>query len=447
MATRASEGVLMQLVDETSGIVVATDVTDVDGRYEFGETQPAGTYKIVEVVDDLVELGLLDGSETAGVNGGTVDNSQDSNEITGIAIGGSGAATAEAIDYLFAEVGGGDIYGRVWRDFNDDGQINFGEGGINGVTATLSGIDDRGEPVNKTELTAGDGGYAFVDLRPGTYAIEETQPAGFDDGQESLGDVTDLGLPTAMGDSGFVDGNDRFAGIQVVPKSEADRYNFGELPQAGEAISGSVTATIGFWHNKNGQALIESLNGDANATQLGNWLAATFPAMYGPGAFYDAARGDDQDMDLTGRTNEQVAEIFKYLHNRNKKTAVTGGPVKVDAQVMAVALATYVTSENLAGGNYAAAYGFQTSADGIAYTTFNVLDQLSAQEADDLGLTPVTDTEGNVSIMDILLMTNSKAAEGLLYDIDADAAIDSFEALLRTLANELYTAINEGSDI
>ena len=40
----------------------------------------------------------------------------------------------------------------------------------------------------------GDGGFAFIELRPGTYAIEETQPAGFDDGLESLGEVTDLGV-------------------------------------------------------------------------------------------------------------------------------------------------------------------------------------------------------------------------------------------------------------
>jgi hypothetical protein len=167
--------------------------------------------------------------------------------------------------------------------------------------------------------------------------------------------------------------------------------------------------------------------------------------MYGPGAFYDAGQGDDQDMDLTGKTNVEVAEIFKYLHKRNKKTSVAGGPPKVDAQVMAVALATYVTSETLASGNVAAAFGFDTSTDGIAYTTFNVLNVLTSSEATDLGLTP--DAGGMVSIFDILSATNDKAADGLLYDADNDDTIDSFELLLRTLANELFTAINEGSDI
>jgi len=355
---------------------------------------------------------------------------------------------AAAADYLFAEIGTSDIFGTVWRDFNNDGEINFGEVGIDGVTVTLSGTDDRGNSVNDSDVTATDGSYAFIDLRPGTYMLEETQPATFDDGLESLGVATDQGVPTAVADLGMIDGNDKFSGIKLVPKSEGDMYNFGERPQAGDSIGDSVTATIGFWHNKNGQNLIKALNGGETATQLGDWLAATFPEMYGPGAFYDAAKGDDQDMNLTSKSNAEVGDIFKFLHKRNKKTAVAGGPPKVDAQVMAVALATYVTSEDLAGGPVAATYGFNTSADGIAYTTFNVLDVLTASEADDLGLTPLMDVDGNATILDILQSTSALSNLGLLYDSNsADGNIDSFELMLRKLANELYTAINEGSDI
>ena len=367
-------------------------------------------------------------------------------QITDIHVSGSGTANPVA-DYLFAEIDASDILGTVWRDFNNDGEIDFGEVGIDGVTLTLSGTDDRGNPVSKTNVSSGDGSYGFINLRPGTYSIEETQPAGFDDGQESLGEVTDQDVVTAVAHAGSIDGNDKFSGIKLVPKSEGDLYNFGERPQAGDVIGDNVTATIGFWHNRNGQDLIKSLNGDPNSTQLGDWLGATFPSMYGPGAYYDAAVGDDQDMNLAGNTNEEVAEIFKYLHKRNKKTAVAGGPPKVDAQVLAVALATYVTSEDLAAGNYAALYGFNTSTDGIAYSTFNVLNILSTQDVADLGLTSVMDALGNVSIIDILLATNGKAADGLLYDSDDDGTIDAFEMLLRTLANDLYAAINEGSDV
>ena len=64
-------------------------------------------------------------------------------------------------------------------------------------------------------------------------------------------------------------------------------------------ISGD-TATIGFWHNKNGQALIDSLNGGSTATALGNWLATQFPYLYGP----------QSSNNLTGATNAQVAALF-----------------------------------------------------------------------------------------------------------------------------------------
>jgi hypothetical protein len=63
-------------------------------------------------------------------------------------------------------------------------------------------VDDRGNSVSQSAVTAADGSYAFIHLRPGTYTIEETQPAGYDDGLESLGEVTDLGLPTAVADPG-----------------------------------------------------------------------------------------------------------------------------------------------------------------------------------------------------------------------------------------------------
>src|SRR5262249_43630586 len=36
-------------------------------------------------------------------------------------------------------------------------------------------------------------------------------------------------------------------------------------------LSKGQTATIGFWHNKNGQAVINNFNGGPSATALGNW--------------------------------------------------------------------------------------------------------------------------------------------------------------------------------
>ncbi len=122
-------GVKVDLFDQTTGAWIDTQTTAADGAYTFDVNLHAGTYKIVEYVDELADLGLLDGRETAGNLFGTVDNSQNSNEITGISVGAPGT-TADAVDYLFAEIEPSDLFGTVWRDFNHDGEINFGEAGL-----------------------------------------------------------------------------------------------------------------------------------------------------------------------------------------------------------------------------------------------------------------------------------------------------------------------------
>ena len=111
------------------------------------------------------------------------------------------------------------------------------------------------------------------------------------------------------------------------------------------------TATIGFWHNKNGQALINSM---PNSPALANWLAGNFPCLYGANAGAN---------NLTGKSDSQIAAYFQQLFN------VTGQ--KTDAQVLAGALACYVTSSTLAGNN-AASYGFNVSPLGTGAKTFNV---------------------------------------------------------------------------
>jgi len=114
------------------------------------------------------------------------------------------------------------------------------------------------------------------------------------------------------------------------------------------------TATIGYWNGPNGQALILSLNGGSSSTQLGNWLASNFPYLYG------AYAGSDN---LAGKSNYQVAAKFKQFF------ALKGAKTK--AQMLATALAVYVTNSGLAG-NTAAASGFNVSAGGTGAKCYNV---------------------------------------------------------------------------
>src|SRR5207249_871561 len=43
--------------------------------------------------------------------------------------------------------------GLVFADFNNDGQVDFGESGIAGVSLSLSGTDDLGHPVSRSLTT------------------------------------------------------------------------------------------------------------------------------------------------------------------------------------------------------------------------------------------------------------------------------------------------------
>ena len=160
------------------------------------------------------------------------------------------------------------------------------------------------------------------------------------------------GTPTTAGNYAFTaQASDSAASPQVATVNCSINIT---VSVPGVVISHGDTATIGFWKNKNGQALIKALNGGPNATALGNWLAGSFPYLYGS----SAGTGN-----MTGKKNSDVAAYFVTLFN--------AGGQKADAQVMAGALACYVTSSTLAGTT-ASSYGFNSSAFGTGAKTYNV---------------------------------------------------------------------------
>ena len=169
------------------------------------------------------------------------------------------------------------------------------------------------------------------------------------------------------------------------------------------------------------------MNGGSQSNVLGNWLAATFPNMYG------AAAGVSN---LTGKTNAQVAAFYVSLFKRNGQTA-PAGPPKTDAQVLATALAVYVTNNSLAG-NAAAAYGFEVSANGVGSATFNVTTNGAA-----FGVA----NGSTVTVMNLLLAVNARTRRGLLFDLDDSGTISNSERSFREMANSIFSGINETGDI
>ena len=408
-------GVTVELFDQETGVPIAEQSTGLDGSYTFDANLGAGRYKIVAALPTT----HLDGRETAGSLGGTVDNEGDSRAIADILVGDPGTS-ADAEDYLFAAIRPSQIMGLAWIDFNNDGEVNFGEQAIDLALIELTGIDDRGDAVSRTLQTDSDGIYGFYGLRPGTYTIHGFQPDGLLDGKDSLGLVNDAPAGTLA--------NDEFSDVVLPqPDSHGENYNFGERPTVDGTVTEGQTAGIGFWQNKHGQSLIRSLNDGPDSTALANWLAATFPNMYGTAAGAN---------DLTGRSNADVADFYKDLFKRNGKTAL-GGPPKLDAQALAVALAVYVTNGTLAGTT-AAAYGFQVTETGVGTRTFNVGNNGAA-----FGVADGCD----LAVLNLLLAVNDRTTLGVLYDIDGDGDLDeSIESTFRKMANDVFDAINESEE-
>ena len=228
----AIAGVTMTLSGLTaSGANVCTTIpsctttTDVNGAYSFSglrNTNGSG-YTITE----SQPAGYLDGKETAGTQGGTVDNTGfDStaakNRISAIPFSAAAAATG----YNFGDVISTGLSGKVYHDANNNTTYEAGEE-LAGVTITLTGKDDQGSDINLTTTTATDGTYSFINLRPSNatgYILTETQPLGVSD----FSDVTGTQRGTIGGVTTGTAALNQVTGIVLASSQSGINYNFRE---------------------------------------------------------------------------------------------------------------------------------------------------------------------------------------------------------------------------
>jgi hypothetical protein len=320
------------------------------------------------------------------------------------------------------------ISGTVFVDANGNGLFDGGtETGIDGVTIEL--LDSEGVLL-QTVLTSMGGVYAFtVDDAFGTYRIRKIQPTGVDGGAAILGDANGNAITGEAADGSVISANEMEL---ILDGLDASDYDFTEV---GQAVQSGDTAAIGFWQNKNGQELIKQ-----GGSALVAWLNDNFGNIFGS-TFTDGSGGDNADEVATFYKNE----IF------NQKLL---GTSKVDAQFMALALATFFTSSNLSGSSVAAGYGFNVTDTGIGTKVVNVGASGAAFNVDD---------NTNMTIMALLLATNNMTGtdNGLnngttdtgdggytyIYDANGDGILDEAEKTMRDLANTLYSAINETGHI
>ncbi|MBM7772283.1 putative repeat protein (TIGR01451 family) [Actinokineospora baliensis] len=185
---------------DANGTVVNQTVTSngTTGVYTFTNLVGSANYTLTEDTP----VNRLDGKETVGNTGGTLSPP---NAITGISLAGGEDATG----YNFGEVVPSSISGLVTNNGSTPSPLA-------GVTITLTGLDDLGNPVNLTTTTGVDGTYTFTNLRPGgNYTLAETQPNGYGQGSSEAGsEGGDDSLPNYI------------TNIDLDPNKSITGYNF-----------------------------------------------------------------------------------------------------------------------------------------------------------------------------------------------------------------------------
>jgi hypothetical protein len=198
----------------------ATATITVTYSYIASNALKPGNYTIVEL---STPPGYFDGKNSQ--NGVPLNNAPGTDIIPVTII----PTTTNYPENDFGKLQAASLSGYVYADTGlggyNDGIKEPGEQGIAGVTVTLSGTTDLGG-INISTTTNANGSYTFNNLRPGTYSIAETHPAGWVDGKDTIG--TPGGTVT----------QDLFSNIQLTNGFAGVNNNFGEL--APGELSGRV---------------------------------------------------------------------------------------------------------------------------------------------------------------------------------------------------------------
>jgi hypothetical protein len=208
-----------------SGTITPKAVTtDANGNYSLAGLTP-GTYSLTETPP----TGYTPGTAQ---NGTPAASTVSAAKFSGIDLT-STAAPGGGFD--FADVKATSLSGLVFNDANNDGaQAATGEPGVAGVKVRLTGTNDLGQSVDTSATTGTDGSFQFASLRPGTYDLAETQPAGYAAGKVTAG--TAGGSSTTSG---------QMTGIHVTSASAATGYLFAEQARADLVLTQTpATGTI-----------------------------------------------------------------------------------------------------------------------------------------------------------------------------------------------------------
>jgi hypothetical protein len=393
---------LAAVTGQQSGVAVSVMLGNGNGTFQAPQSYATGFSSLSTEVSNLA-LGDFD-----------VDGTPDLIVAGSAVLLGNGDGTFQPPQTFAGLVGEATAVG----DFNGDGRPDLAVGNLAGVVSVLLNELPLSAAAVNFNPTAGApfGGPVATFTNPFPSATADSFSASIDwgDGSTSTGTVSGTGTLTVGGSHTYADTGSYAVTVSLSSTiaalpAAAIVYPTATVTSLGQGVQKGLEAGTGLWHNKNGQALINSFNGGPNSTELSSWLASKFADLYG---VYSAN-------DLWGYTNAQVAAFYQSLFAL---------PGSLDAQVLATALNIYATTLSL-GGTIGTAYGFTVSADGLGAYSFNV-------GADGAAFGVANNTTLNV--YEILKAVDQQAAFGLLYNGDKT---------LRNEASDLFTALMQSGSI
>ncbi|MEF9995928.1 MAG: SdrD B-like domain-containing protein, partial [Burkholderiaceae bacterium] len=133
------------------------------------------------------------------------------------------------------------VAGTVYRDLNNNGNRDAGETGVVGVTLQLLRTAD--DSLVATTVSAAAGSYSFINLLPDQYYLSESQPSGWLDGKDGIGQIGGAACGACTLASQYDATNepatlDTIRGLDLRNGDSASAMDFGELPPA--SIAGLV---------------------------------------------------------------------------------------------------------------------------------------------------------------------------------------------------------------
>jgi hypothetical protein len=308
-----------------------------------------------------------------------------------------GYLPSETGTYLWSAVysGDGNNSGAADNGQNENEFVDISRPAINTVAGGTVVIGSGAKLTDTAVLSGGynpTGTITFTLYNPSNVAVYTDVVTVSGNGTYTTATGTNPGgyLPTVTGTylwSAVYSGDGNNSGAQDNGQNENEAVTkagpaIHTTPFATTVTMGGHFATIGFWHNRNGQALINSFDGSASSQALGNWLAAAsnFPRMFGvPNPYTAATLAGFSASTCAGLTNTQIAKVYLDLWTPN------GLQKNTYVQAFAVALGLYASggqgSYNV--GSNGAAFGV---ADNTVLTVAEVLKALDANFSPATGL-------------------------------------------------------------